>query len=110
MVLLLIIYTYFSTSGEMVDTLDLGSIFWEFNSLLGYMVLEAKLIGAGIATIGLTGAAIGAGIIFGSLVLGTSRNPSLKSELFSLSILGFALTEAIGLFSLMMSFLLLFAF
>ena len=98
-------------SGEMVNTLDLGSIFWEFNSLLAYfMVLEAKLIGAGIATIGLTGAAIGAGIIFGSLVLGTSRNPSLKSELFSLSILGFALTEAIGLFSLMMSFLLLFAF
>lgn len=73
-------------------------------------LLEAKLIGAGLATIGLTGAGIGAGLIFGSFILGTSKNPSLKSELFSLSILGFALTEAIGLFCLMMAFLLLFAF
>jgi len=73
-------------------------------------ILEAKLIGAGLATIGLTGAGIGAGIIFGSLIMSTSRNPSLKSELFSLSILGFALTEAIGLFCLMMAFLILFAF
>lgn len=74
------------------------------------MLLEAKLIGAGLATIGLTGAGIGAGIIFGSFIMGTARNPSLRSELFSLSILGFALTEAIGLFCLMMAFLLLFAF
>jgi F-type H+-transporting ATPase subunit c len=72
--------------------------------------MEAKIIGAGLATIGLTGAGVGAGIIFGSFIIGTSRNPSLKSELFSLSILGFALTEAIGLFCLMMAFLLLFAF
>jgi F-type H+-transporting ATPase subunit c len=68
-----------------------------------------KLIGAGLSTIGLTGAAIGAGIIFGNLVSATARNPSLKSELFSLAILGFSLTEAVGLFSLMMSFLILFA-
>lgn len=74
------------------------------------MLESAKLIGAGISTIGLAGAAIGAGIIFGSLVSGTARNPSLKSELFTLAILGFSLTEAVGLFSLMMSFLILFAF
>lgn len=73
-------------------------------------LLEAKIIGAGIATTGLIGAGIGAGFIFGSFVYSTSKNPSLKSELFSMSILGFALTEATGLIALMMGFLLLFAF
>lgn len=74
------------------------------------MIESAKLIGAGIATIGLTGAAIASGIIFGNLISSTSRNPTLKSELFTIAILGFSLTEAVGLFSLMMSFLILFAF
>ena len=38
------------------------------------------------------------------------RNPGLKQQLFSYAILGFALSEAMGLFCLMMAFLLLFAF
>lgn len=70
----------------------------------------AKLIGAGAATIGLAGAAAGIGIVFGSLIIGVSRNPSLEQTLFRLAILGFALTEAIALFALMMAFLLLFVF
>jgi len=74
------------------------------------IIQAAKFIGAGISTIGLTGAAIGSGLIFAALVNATSRNPSLKNELFSLSILAFALTEAIGLFSLTFALLILFAF
>lgn len=74
------------------------------------MIQAAKFIGAGISTIGLAGAAIGAGLVFSSLISGTARNPSLKAELFSLSILAFALVEAIGLFSLVFAFLILFAF
>jgi F-type H+-transporting ATPase subunit c len=74
------------------------------------MLLQAaKFIGAGLATIGLAGAGVGIGTVFGALVVGTSRNPSLKDELFKIAILGFALTEAIALFSLMMAFLILFA-
>lgn len=73
------------------------------------MLQAAKFIGAGLATIGLAGAGAGIGNVFGSLVLGIARNPSLKGELFKLAILGFALTEAIALFSLMMAFLILFA-
>jgi F-type H+-transporting ATPase subunit c len=74
------------------------------------MLLQTgKCLGAGLATIGLAGAGIGIGIIFGALVLGTSRNPSLKDELFKIAILGFALTEAIALFALMIAFLVLFA-
>ena len=74
------------------------------------MLLQAaKFIGAGLATIGLAGAGVGIGTVFGALVIGTSRSPSLKDELFKMAILGFALTEAIALFSLMMAFLILFA-
>lgn len=73
-------------------------------------VNSAKLIGAGLATIGLVGPGVGAGIVFASLVIGVSRNPFLKQDLFVLAILGFALTEALALFALMMAFLILFAF
>lgn len=67
-----------------------------------------KVIGAGLATISLVGAGAGAGIVFGSLLVSVSRNPSLKPELFQYAILGFALTEAVGLLGIMMAFLLLF--
>ena len=73
------------------------------------LLQSAKFIGAGLATIGLAGAGVGIGTVFGALVLGISRNPSLRDELFKTAILGFALTEAIALFSLMMGFLILFA-
>lgn len=52
---------------------------------------------------------IGIGTVFGSLIMGYARNPSLKQQLFSYAILGFALAEAMGLFCLMVAFLLLFA-
>jgi len=74
------------------------------------LLQSSKLIGAGLATIGLAGAGVGIGTVFGALVLAVSRNPSLKDELQQLAIFGFALTEAIALFALMMAFLILFAF
>jgi len=70
----------------------------------------AKFIGAGAATVGVAGSGAGIGTVFGSLIIGFARNPSLKQQLFSYAILGFALSEAMGLFCLMMAFLLLFAF
>jgi F0F1-type ATP synthase membrane subunit c/vacuolar-type H+-ATPase subunit K len=73
------------------------------------MLLQAaQKIGAGLATFGLAGAGIGIGIIFASLIYAIARNPNLKADLFRTAILGFALTEAIALFSLMISFLILF--
>lgn len=69
----------------------------------------AQKIGAGLATFGLAGAGLGIGVIFGSLILATSRNPNIKDELFKIAILGFALTEAVALFALMFAFLILFA-
>ena len=73
------------------------------------LVLAGKYIGAGLATTGLIGAGIGIAIVFGALINGTARNPSIRSQLFQYAILGFALSEATGLFALMISFLLLFA-
>ena len=61
------------------------------------LLQSAKFLGAGLATIGLAGAGVGIGTVFGALVIGISRNPSLKDELFKMAILGFALTEAIAL-------------
>jgi len=94
-----------------IKSLLLINRFYDVSSLIiVFMLLQAaKFIGAGLATIGLAGAGVGIGTVFGALVLGTSRNPSLKDELFKMAILGFALTEAIALFSLMMAFLILFA-
>lgn len=74
-----------------------------------YLVSSAKLVGAGLATIGLVGAGIGIGIIFGAFLIAYSRNPQLKDDLFKYAILGFALTEAIALFALMMAFLILYS-
>lgn len=51
---------------------------------------------------------VGIGIVFAALLESYSRNPSLKSQLFSYAVLGFALAEAMGLFCLMVAFLLLF--
>ena len=72
------------------------------------MLLAAQKIGAGLSTFGLAGAGIGIGLIFSALVAGIARNPSLKEDLFRAAILGFALTEAIALFALMIAFLVLF--
>ena len=74
------------------------------------MLILGKLIGGGLATFGLGGAAIGIGLVFAAYISGVSRNPSLESKLFSITILGFALVEALGLFSLKMSLMILFAF
>ena len=77
---------------------------------VGAAILGAgKLIGAGAAAAGLIGAGTGIGTVFGALITGVARNPSLRGQLFAYAILGFAFAEATGLFALMVSFLILFA-
>lgn len=74
------------------------------------MLAGIKLIGAGLATISLAGAGAGIGTVFSGLMQAVARNPFIVKQLFIYAILGFALTEAIALFGLMMAFLILFAF
>jgi F-type H+-transporting ATPase subunit c len=66
------------------------------------------MIGAGLAVIALAGVGVGIGNIFSSLVSSIARNPAARGEVFGIGILGFALTEAIALFALLVSFLILF--
>jgi len=73
-----------------------------------YYVTSAKQIGAGLATIGMTGAGVGVGVIFGMLVLGLSRNPEMEALLFRYTMLGFAITEAIGLLCLIVGLIILY--
>jgi F-type H+-transporting ATPase subunit c len=74
------------------------------------MALEsAKLLGAGMATISISGAGVGVGLVFASLVSAIARNPSLLRQLFTYTLLGFALTEAIALFGLRRAFLILYS-
>jgi len=68
----------------------------------------AKIIGAGAATVGLAGAGVGIGTVFGAFIIGMSRNPSQEAARFKYCIIGFAMTEAIALFALMMAFLIRF--
>jgi len=70
----------------------------------------AKYIGAGAAVVGVAGSGAGIGTVFGSFMVAYARNPSMKGQLFTYCIMGFALSEAMGFFCLMMAFLILFAF
>ncbi len=69
----------------------------------------AKYIGAGIATLALAGIGIGLGSIFGNYLSGALRNPSAAPKQFTNLLIGFALTEATGLFALVIAFLILFS-
>ena len=68
-------------------------------------VTAAKSIGAGLATIGVVGAGAGIGIVFASLIKAYAANTKAEGKLMQFAILGFALTEAMGLLALMMAFL-----
>ena len=69
----------------------------------------AKLIGAGLAVLPLAGVGIGLGILFGNFLSGALRNPSAADAQFGRLIFGFAVTEALGIFSLLIALLLIFA-
>lgn len=68
----------------------------------------AKLLGAGIATLGMGGAGIGLGLIFGYFLSAALRNPSAADKLRPTLIFGFAVTEALGIFSFLVALILLF--
>ena len=68
-----------------------------------------RYVGAGLATLGMIGAAIGVGNIFCSFLDAAMRNPSAAPQQSGNLFLGMALAEALGLFAFVISMLILFA-
>lgn len=68
----------------------------------------AKLIGAGLAVLGVNGAALGVGRIFASLIDSIARNPSAKEDMTKFAFIGAGLTEALGIFALLITILIFF--
>lgn len=69
---------------------------------------SSRMIGAGLAVIALAGVGTGIGAIFSSLVSSIARNPAARGQVFGLGMVGFALTEAVALYALLIAFLILF--
>ena len=70
--------------------------------------ISAKYIGAGLATMGLIGAGVGLGVLFGNYLASAIRNTSAAASQQPMLFLGLALTEALGIFALVMAFIILF--
>ncbi len=74
------------------------------------IVKAAAAIGAGLCMgIGAIGPAIGEGNAVGKALEGMARQPEMASTLRTNMILGCAITETTGIYSLLISFLILFA-
>jgi F-type H+-transporting ATPase subunit c len=68
----------------------------------------AQNIGAGLATLGMIGAGIGVGNIFGNFLNGALRNPSAAASQIGNLFVGAALAEALGILAFVLGILLKF--
>ena len=77
--------------------------------LAAAIVQAAKALGAGLCMgIGAIGPAIGEGTAVGKALEGMARNPETASNLRTNMILGCAITETTGIYSLVIALLLMF--
>ena len=68
----------------------------------------AKYIGAGLATLGMIGSALGVGNIFGIFLAGALRNPSAAAGQVGNLFVGAALAEALGILAFVLGILMIF--
>ncbi|MBP3461976.1 MAG: ATP synthase F0 subunit C [Tyzzerella sp.] len=73
------------------------------------LVLACSAIGVGLAMIAGVGPGIGQGIAAGQGAAAVGRNPGAKGDIMSTMLLGQAVAETTGLYSLVISLILLFA-
>ncbi len=76
----------------------------------GDIVLAAKLIGAGLAAIGVFGGGIGVGLAALGATQAMGRNPDATGTIQTNMILGFAFAEATSIYALVIAMLILFVF
>ena len=68
----------------------------------------AKMIGAGLATIGFIGPGLGMGLIWSAAISAVGRNPGAADAVTSIAWVSFALVEALAIFALAIALLILF--
>ena len=76
----------------------------------GDIVQAAKLIGAGLAAIGVFGGGIGVGLADLGATQAMGRNPDATGTIQTNMILGFAFAEATSIYALVVALLILFVF
>ena len=75
----------------------------------GNIVQMGAYIGAGLACIGMGGAALGVGNVVNGYISGALRNPSAAAAQTATLFIGIAFAEALGIFSFLVALLLMFA-
>ena len=73
------------------------------------LILACSAIGVGLAMIAGVGPGIGQGIAAGQGAAAVGKNPGAKGDIMSTMLLGQAVAETTGLYSLVISLILLFA-
>jgi ATP synthase F0 subunit c len=72
------------------------------------VLLAGKAIGAGLAMIGALGGGIGIGLSVGGAVQAMGRNPDFSPTIQTNMILGVAFAEAVAIYALVVSLIILF--
>ena len=67
-----------------------------------------KLIGAGLATLGMIGAGLGIGVVGSGAVQAMGRNPDAAGNIQTNMVLGIVFAEAVAIYSLVVALLILF--
>ncbi|MBR9862591.1 MULTISPECIES: F0F1 ATP synthase subunit C [Neptunicoccus] len=75
----------------------------------GDLAQMGAFLGAGLASVGMGGAAIGVGNVVGNYLSGALRNPAAAAGQTATMFIGIAFAEALGIFSFLVALLLMFA-
>jgi F-type H+-transporting ATPase subunit c len=81
----------------------------EGNIVVAATVL-GKMIGAGLAMVGVIGGGVGIGVVAGGAVQAMARNPDASGTIQTNMILGIAFAEATAIYALVIALMILFVF
>ena len=75
----------------------------------GNILEAARLIGAGLAAMGVIGGGVGIGVLVSGAVQAMGRNPDAAPLIQTNMIIGIAFAEAVAIYALAIAFIILFA-
>ena len=77
-------------------------------SIVEAATVLGRLIGAGLATMGMIGAGLGIGVLVSGAVSAMGRNPDAAGNIQTNMVLGIAFAEAVAIYALVVALLILF--